>query len=259
MGILNVRVEDHIHERLKELADDEGVTLSDFVRDLLRDAVVPIRERSEAHGDQEAPESFSVRDRLVLSMLHRILARVLPTDADGEDGDEEYQLKKAKVLESGFTGQYWLEVAGFETELSKKDSRRVVDILDMHRIITFSLRHLAEEGAPVDAELAHQLRFQGFDHNDSLEGHMAGYVRFLMADGRHWSELISQIEDSDNGNSHGQMLGVYQRMLTEYRRIMDSRTRRFSPDDYLLSAEELDRLHKAQVHPSNRSRTSDTY
>lgn len=257
MGILNVRVEDHIHERLKELSDDEGVTLSDFVRDLLRDAVIPITDRSEAHGGQEAPESLSVRDRLVLSMLHRILARVLPEGADGGDGDEEYQLKKAKILESGFTGEYWLEVAGFETELSKKDSRRVIDILEMHRVITFSINHLAEEGASLDAELARQLRFRGFDHNDSLEGHMARYVRFLMADGQHWTELISQIEDSDNGNSHMQMLGIYQRMLTDYRRIMDSRTRRYSPDDYLLNAEELDRLHEAQIHPSNRIRASD--
>jgi uncharacterized protein YfbU (UPF0304 family) len=257
MGILNVRVEDHIHDRLKELADDEGVTLSDFVRDLLRDAVIPITDRSEAHGDQEAPESFSVRDRLVLSMLHRILARVLPEDATGVDGDEEYQLKKAQVLESGFTGQYWLEVAGFETELSKKDSRRVVDILEMHRVITFSIKRLAEEGTPVDAELAHRLRFRGFDHNDSLEGHMARYVEFLMADGRHWTELNPQIEDSDNGNSHMQMLGVYQRMLTEYRRIMEGRTRQYSPDGYLLNAEELNRLHEARIHPSNRSRTRD--
>ena len=259
MGIINVRVEEHIHERLKELSDDEGVTLSDFVRDLLRDAVVPITDRSEAHGDQEAPESFSVRDRLVLSMLHRILARVLPKDADGEDGDEEYQLRKAQVLESGLTGEYWMEVAGFETELSKKDSRRVIDILEMHRIITFSIRHLVEDGTPANEELVRQLRFRGFDHNDSLEGHMARYVRFLMADGRHWTELVPQIEASDNGNSHMQMLEIYQRMLTEYRRIMDSRTRRYSPDDYLLSAEELGRLQEAQVHPSNRNRASDTY
>mgnify|MGYP001240475717 CR=1 FL=1 len=250
-------MEDHIHERLKELADDEGVTLSDFVRDLLRDAVIPIGDRSEAHGDQEAPESFSVRDRLVLSMLHKILARVLPKDANRDDEEEEYQLKKAEVLESGFTGQYWLEVAGFETELSKKDSRQVIDILEMHRVITFSIKHLADEGAPVAAELAHQLRFRGFDHNDSLEGHMARYIRFLMADGQHWSELIPQIKDGDNGNSHRQMLGIYQRMLTEYRRIMESRTRRHDPDEYLLNAGELERLHEAQIHPSNRGRSSD--
>lgn len=254
MAVLNVRIDDHVHERLKELADEEGVTLSDYVRDLLRGAVVPIDERSEQHGDQAAPESFSLRDRLVLSMLHRILARVLPEDAAGEDGDEEYQLKKAEILESGFTGQYWLEVAGFETELSKKDSKLVIDILDMHRIITFSVERLKKEGVPVDGKLAERLRFRGFDHNDSLESHMARYVEFLMRDGRHWMELIPQIEEADGGNSHMQILDVYQRMLSEYRRIMSGRTDRYHPDSYLLSAEELERIAASRVHPLNRRR-----
>ncbi|PPF36976.1 YfbU family protein [Pseudoclavibacter sp. AY1H1] len=255
MGVLNVRVDDHDHDRLRELAEAEGVTVSDYVRDLLRDAIIPITGRSDEHGDQKAPESFALRDRLVLSLLHRILARVLPEDANGADGDEEYQLKKAEILESGYTGQYWLEVAGFETELSKRDSGRVVDILDMHRIITFSVRQLEEAGTPVEPELERRLRFRGFDHNDSLEGHMAGYVRFLMADGRHWSELIPQIEETNDGNSHMPMLEVYQRMLTEYRRIMAGREQRYHPDNYLLSSEELTRVHEAQIHPSNRGRS----
>lgn len=255
MGVLNVRVDDRDHDRLRELAEAEGVTVSDYVRDLLRDAIIPITGRSGEHGDQKAPESFALRDRLVLSLLHRILARVLPEDANGADGDEEYQLKKAEILESGYTGQYWLEVAGFETELSKRDSGRVVDILDMHRVITFSVRQLEEAGTPVEPELERRLRFRGFDHNDSLEGHMAGYVRFLMADGRHWSELIPQVEETNDGNSHMPMLEVYQRMLTEYRRIMAGREQRYHPDNYLLSSEELTRVHQAQIHPSNRGRS----
>lgn len=254
MAMLNVRVDDHVHERLKEIADGEGVTLSDLVRDLLREAVVPISERSERHGDQPAPESFTLRDRLVLSLLHRILARVLPEDADGEDGDEAYQLKKAEILESGYTGQYWFEVAGFETELSIKESRQVVDILEMYRIITFSIEKLENSGTPVDPELVERLRFEGFDHNDSLEGHMARYVRFMMADGEHWTELIPQIEKTDRGNSHMPTLGMYQRMLTEYRRIMDGRPRDYSTDSWLLKADDLRRLHDAQIHPSHRGR-----
>lgn len=254
MGAINVRVDDLVHERLRDLADAEGISLSDFIRDLLRDAVIPISERSEDHGDQEAPESFSVRDRIVLSLLHRILARVLPEDANGSEGDAQDQLERAEVLESGFAGDYWREVAGFETELSRKDSRRVVEILEMHRIITFSIRHLAKDGSPVDETLERRLRFQGFDHNNALEGHMARYVRFLMRDGEHWTELLPQIKASDNGNSHMQMLEIYERMLTEYRRIMDSRSKRFRPDDYLLSADELARLSEARVHPSNRGR-----
>lgn len=254
MAMLNVRVDDHVHEKLKEIAESEELTLSELVRDLLREAVVPISERSARHGDQPAPESFTLRDRLVLSLLHRILARVLPEDANGEDGDEQYQLKKAEILEAGYTGQYWLEVAGFETELSSKDSEQVLDILDMHRIITFSINKLQEAGAPVDPDVAHSLRFRGFDHNDSLEGHMARYVKFLMADGQRWTELAPQIRESDNGNSHMQVLGMYRRMLNEYRRIMDSRTRSLSADGWMLKEDDLRRLYDAQTHPSNRGR-----
>lgn len=252
MALLNVRIEDHVLDRLKSMAADDGITVSEFVRDILRDAVIPISDRSESHGDLAPPESLSAKDRLVLSLLHRILARVLPDDSNGDDGDEEYQLKKAEILEAGFAGEYWREVAGFETELSGRDSAFVVDVLDMHRIVTFSTRRLAAAGTPVDPELESQLAYRGFDHNDSLEGHMARYVRFLMADGEHWEELIPQIEETDGGNSHSPMLATYQRMLTEYRRIMESRTRRHRPEDYLLSAEELRRLADAQIHPSRR-------
>ena len=36
-----VRVDDHVRDQLKEMSDAEGVTLSEFVRDLLLEAVVP--------------------------------------------------------------------------------------------------------------------------------------------------------------------------------------------------------------------------
>lgn len=254
VGVLNVRLDDNVHEQLKELADSEGVSLSEYVRDLLLEAVVPIEERTERHGDQPAPDTFPVRDRIVLSMLHRILARLLPEDHNGEEGRPEDQIARAEILERGFTGEYWLEVAGFETELSARDSRQVIDILDMYRIITFSLRHLEEEGTPADEDLGYALRFRGFDHNDALEGHMARYVRFLMRDGRHWEELIPQIEASDRGNSHMPVLQMYTRMLVEYRRIMASRERRISRFDYILSVDELQRLADAQIHPDNRGR-----
>lgn len=86
------------------------------------------------------------------------------------------------------------------------------DILEMFRIITFSIDHLEENGTPVDEKLAFQLEFQGFDHNDPLEGHMATYVEYQLRDDR-WSELKPQIEQNDRGNSHARMLDTYMRML----------------------------------------------
>lgn len=254
MAVLNVRVDDNVRDQLKEASDDEGVTLSEYVRDLLLAAVLPVREENVRHGDEPAPDTLRIVDRQVLSLLHRILGRVLPEDANDVDGDLEYQLKRAKILEEGYAGEYWLEVAGFSTELSKRDCERVSDILQMFRILTFSIAHLAEAGESVDVKLAHRLEFVGFDHNDPLEGHMASYVEHLMTDDR-WSELKPQVEANDNGNSHARMLDTYSRMLAEYRRLMNSRERGFNRFDYLLGREDLEQIAAAQIHPSNRRST----
>ena len=251
MAVLNIRIEDRIRDQLKEMADDEGVTLSEYVRNLVMEAVVPVFEREVKHGDEPAQESLRIIDRQILALLHRILGRVLPEDANDVDGNLEYQLMRAQILEAGYTGEYWFETAGFQTELSKRDCGRVADILDMFRIITYSLERLDGEGAVVEEKLKFRLEFMGFDHNDALEGHMASYVDFLMRDDR-WTELKPQLERHDNGNSHHRMLDVYLRMLAEYRRIMDSRGRGLSRMDYYLSPVELRQIAEASVHPSNR-------
>lgn len=250
MAVLNIRVEDRIRDQLKELADAEGVTVSEYVRVLVMAAIVPIYERDVDHGDEPAPESMRIADRQVLSLLHRILARLLPED-DDVDGGKEYQLGRARVIESGFAGEYWQEVAGFSTELSKRDCDRVLDILDMFRVITYSIQQLEKEGTKVSEDLVYELEFQGFDHNDGLESHMASYVKYLMSDDR-WPELQPQLKRNDNGNSHRRVLDTYMRMLAEHRRIKDSRGRGFRRDDYLLSMDELAQIAAARVHPSNR-------
>jgi uncharacterized protein len=251
VAVLNVRVDDRVRDQLKEMADAEGVTLSEYVRDLLLEAVVPVYETEVKHGDEPAPESLRIIDRQVLSLLHRILARVLPEDANDVEGDLEYQLERAKILEEGFAGEYWMEVAGFSTELSKRDCGRVSDILQMFRIITFSIDQLEKDGTDVDEKLAFRLEFQGFDHNDALEAHMAAYVEHQIRDDR-WSELRPQVERNDRGNSHARMLDTYMRMLVEYRRVMDGRKRGFDRYDYLLTLDELQQIADARVHPSNR-------
>jgi uncharacterized protein len=108
-------------------------------------AVIPVYEPPVRHGDEPAPESMRIADRQVLSLLHRILAHVVPEG--NSEIDPRSQLNSARVIQSGFTGEYWREVAGFRTELSKRDCERVLDILDMFRMITFSIRSWKKTGA----------------------------------------------------------------------------------------------------------------
>jgi uncharacterized protein YfbU (UPF0304 family) len=120
----------------------------------------------------------------------------------------------------------------------------------MFRITTFSIDDLRQSGTAVDHDLAAQLQFHGFDHNDALEGHMAAYVRIQVTD-ESWAELQPQIKAHDNGNSHFRMLDTYMRMLAEYRRIKDNR-RRGLDRSYLLGLDELQQIADAATHPSSR-------
>ncbi|WP_152364938.1 YfbU family protein [Microlunatus speluncae] len=257
MAVLNIRVDDRVRAQLRELAEDQGVSVSEYVRDLLMEAVVPVHEQELKHGDEPPAESMRIADRQMLSLLHRILARVLPQDANDVDGDLDYQLMRATIVEEGYTGEYWYETAGFKAELSKRACGRVKDILDMFRICTYSIDHLRKAGVELADQLVYELEFMGFDHNDALEGHMASYVKFLMRDGERWTELQPQIERNDDGNSHSLMLDTYLRMLAEYRRIVDGRKRGSNRLDHLLSEDELVRISEARVHLADRRAAED--
>lgn len=244
MEIINIRVEDHIRDALKSQAAEAGKSLSEYVRDLLWESVIPLQRAKEGrHGDEPSPETLPLIDRQVLSLLHRILARVLPPAANDEDGNLEHQLERARILEAGFTGEYWREVAGFETELPKRDSRRVIDILTMFRVLTSSVEHHVSAGSAFDLDMVDRLSYQGFDFNDPLESHMARYVEHFVNTQR-FEELRPIIEKNDGGNSHRPMLPRYSRMLAEYRRVSDA-PKFEARDRYLLSREELERIANA--------------
>lgn len=251
MAVLNIRLDEHSRDQLKELATRDGVSLSEYCRTVLDERVAPVPKAVAGNAELEAPDTLPLNERRLLSLLHRILARVLPEDANDEDGDRAYQLELAELLEQGYAREYWREYAGMASELPKWRCEQVVDILQMFRSIKYSVDRLAGEEEPLHENIADGLEFLGFDHNDSLEGSLAQYVDFIMRDNR-WTELKPQLERNDDGNSHMPMLDVYLRMLGSFRGIMDSRDGRFSPSDYLLSMEELHQIADQRVHPSNR-------
>lgn len=253
MPTITVRLDDETRDALQQRASADGVTVSDFVRDLIREEVVSLRSDDD-HQQGYAPDSLTPKDRHVIALLHRILARVLPEDAKDVDGDSEYQLERAQVLEEGFTQEYWLEFAGISPELGKRDSQRVINILDMFRVADYSLAQLEKAGTAVDEGLASALRYRGFDFNDSLEAKMADYVKHLIKNDR-WTERAEFVLNGPTGgNSHSRVLETYLRMLAEYRRIMARRGPAPGLDGFLLTEDELKAIAAEQVHPDNRFR-----
>jgi uncharacterized protein YfbU (UPF0304 family) len=249
MATITVRIDDAVRDALQARADDERQTLSDFVRDRLQDAVFDFRDK-ESDREGLEPKSLTPMDRHTLALLHRILGRVLPKDANDVDGDEDYQLERAKVLERGFTKEYWVEFAGIRPELNARHSEFVMDVLDMFRIALYSVNHLREEGTVIDDSLRQALTFQGFDHNDRLENQMSDYVRFLVKDEK-WTEQEEFVLGRERGNSHHRMADVYSRMLTAYREAKQNRPST-GPKAYLLDEKDLAKIAAARIHPSNR-------
>jgi uncharacterized protein YfbU (UPF0304 family) len=254
MPTITVRLDDETHNALQQRANERSATVSGFVRDLIREEVLSARLDEDRH-QVYAPDTLNPKDRHMLSLLHRILARVLPEDANDVDGDLEYQLARAQVLEEGFTQEYWFEFAGITPELSKRDSQRVMDILDMYRRIDYSLAQFEKAGTSVDADLAQALRYIGFDHNDALEGRMADYVKHLIENNR-WTERAEFVNGPTGGDSHSRVLETYTRMLAEYHRITVRRGTDSGRDGYLLSKDELKAIAAERIDQENRRSSS---
>lgn len=255
MAVLNIRLDDIYRDQLREKAAERDVSLSEYVRALVLEDVVDVRQPERETDTEPAPETMPLTQRRMLALLHRINARVMPEEGetlDGADGDRDNQLEQALILEKGFTAEYGAATSRFRTELSPLNCTRVMDILEMFGTVSYSIDRLVERGEPLDQEMSRGLQFRGFDFNDALEGHMASYVEFLTKDETRWTELQSQIAATDRGNSHMRMLDRYLRMLAEFRNIMDSRGRVFSPESYFLTMAELQRIYAARTHPSRR-------
>lgn len=238
MPTINVRIDEELRDALQRKADHEDQSVSDFVRDAIANAVFDFR--SPATDDRVIdPKTLDPLERHKLALLHRILAQVLPEDASGVEGDHAYQIERAQVLENGFVQEYWTEFAGIRAELTESQSALVMDVLDMFRITGYSMDEISKEGGVIDNMLRHRLTFRGFDHNDTLERHMANYVTYLVKDDK-WTEQEEFVLGPKRGNSHMPMVNTYSRMLSAYRSVKEVRPRSDGPKSYLLSLEELE-------------------
>lgn len=208
MATISVRIEEPLRVELEELAGAQGVSVSEVIRQALE-----ARLGRDVQRDWSAPRSMSMQDRHLLALLHEVLERLDPDEAD-------YHRSRINVLNRGFTGEYGDEFAAVGDELALSDCGLVWDILDMFRVIHASVADVGMEKVRSLGEHAEAaLTFRGFDANDELEGQMLGYARHLVAHDR-WTDLAECFGDErERGNSHVPLLRVYQRMLEVYRPI----------------------------------------
>jgi uncharacterized protein YfbU (UPF0304 family) len=143
-------------------------------------------------------QSLTPIERLQLVNQYRILQVV--------HKDDEYLVKHYARLEEIYKcGYVWLYRIheNLWDELPLEVSAEVLDILDMHRSLLFSL---GEKPEPRDLE---RVKFKGFDANNESE--YLGFAEFFCQGGDKYRELRIF-------NSHHPTLSRYRKMLEEWNR-----------------------------------------
>ena len=242
MATVTLRVDDQTKDDLDALVRSRGTTITDLLRPLIDELTGRAIKRPGDH-----PVHLSAVERRILSLQHQILGKLDP------DLEEHHRLR-SEALDAGYAAEYAEEFFAVEPGLTARDCELVQDILDMFSVLGPSVDKLD----PADvASLGHDavalLAFRGFDGNDSIEGRMLGYAKYLLATDR-WTNLADYFDRNDSGNSHWRNLPTYRRILEAYKPLIKAKTegRGFSPEHYLLNADELAAVARAAIHPDNR-------
>lgn len=180
-----------------------------------------------------APRTLDRYERRTFSLLYRILAEVTK-----DEDEREYSQRARNVLSEGHTGLYELAFRDLYDEIPYADCQLVWDILDMFRVLLGSWRALK-----TDEPMPDGLRFQGFDLNDPREAAMLGFATSLIEDSKYSEQQDRFGAEFAHGNSLSENLEMYQRMLTVFKPIWQSRVR--GGGGYHLTADEMDQIRVA--------------
>lgn len=249
MAQLNVRLDDNTRDSLDALARAKGTNASDLVRGLIEEALGLDSDRP--YGST-APRSLSAVQRRTLVLLHEALGLLTAEEDEEDDGYEAaHHRRMVEVLSRGYVTEYSDMFLSIETEMSERDAALVFDLLDMFTFLESTYERLTdEEKASLGKNAEHALSFRGFDYNDSQEGRMASFAKYVISTGR-WENMSKHFDAAnDGGNSHMPMLASYQRMLSVWKPMHKAKVAKFSGfDSYRFTFEELQEIVAAWPHP----------
>ena len=245
MAMINVRTDDQTRADLEAVARGRGITVSDLLRESIDHALGRDIDDYRAATTTRAPASLTLLQRRSLALQHSILELLDPAEAD-------YHHRCVTVLENGYVTDYDEEFYSYSPELSRAETRWVMDMLEMFSVCRRSIAQFSgSELATVGTHPNLVLRFRGFDGNDAYEGRLSRYVRYLMDNDR-WTDLADDYEKADGGNSHMPMLPTYRGMVEVFkpiwqRRLHDS-SLGLSDDGYQLTRDELKHVYDGSFH-----------
>lgn len=237
MPTISIRVSDELKTRLDNLAQESEATMSSVIIEALN-SVTGIGRTD--YPEETAPYAINNANRLILRNQELLLSL-----NDALDDDQRTQHRQnAKILESGFTGEYHKVFAPLRPEIPYNRAVELFDILDMFRVLRSSYERLnEEERAAVDER---EISFCGFDYSNSEETALPGYVEYLFEDNRYKELEEPMMRFSDDGNSHMPIIEVYRRMLRCFRQVWRPHLISATP----LKLEEIKKVAAASAYNS---------
>lgn len=210
MKTVTLRVPDDLRTLIAEAAEANGQSQSDYMRQAIE---IHVKRVNPKHDRQPAEKNTTLTsyERASLILQHQAVLA-----AQGRLSKESYGTKwherAIEVLERGYEGEYPQLFPNHTETLNAYDCELVWDILDMFRVIHFSVEALGKNGWDViGIENAEWFgKFKGFDYQRERESQMASYTEYLVKSGR-WTEQEELVKKGMN--SHVEMLPTYQSML----------------------------------------------
>ena len=216
MQTITLRVPDDLRTLIAEAAEANGQSQSDYMRQAIE---VHVKRVNPKHDRQPAEKNITLTsyERASLILQHQTLLAAqghLPK----ESYDSKWHERAIEVLERGYEGEYPQLFPSHAEALNAYDCELVWDILDMFRVIHFSVEALGGNGwDAIGVENAERFgKFKGFDYQNERESQMAGYTEYLVKSGR-WTEQEELVKEGTN--SHRQMLPTYQSMLGAFKPV----------------------------------------
>ena len=216
MQTITLRVPDDLRTLIAEAAEANGQSQSDYMRQAIE---VHVKRVDPKHDRQPTEKNITLTsyERASLILQHQTLLAAqghLPK----ESYDSKWHERAIEVLERGYEGEYPQLFPSHAEALNAYDCELVWDILDMFRVIHFSVEALGENGwDAIGVENAERFgKFKGFDYQNEREIQMAGYTEYLVKSGR-WTEQEELVKEGTN--SHRQMLPTYQSMLGAFKPV----------------------------------------
>ncbi len=271
MPTLAVRVPDPLFEEFQAVAAARDQKPSDFLRDLVREAVRSDQtDRDDEVGPSDqarVPPTLSTFQRQQLALQHELAAlqydalaaagvTSVPVGADdaAEDGDlvvdrqwpvdpvqeaSEHRWR-ARALRLGWVVEYQREFVAIEPELPRSETSFVIDVLEMFFWLHSSVTRLPED----QAGRFTRLLFPGFDHNSARESRLAEYARWVLSQGK-WAG-VDMYARGEGLNSHLPQAARYERMLRVFGPMWQVKraegAARDADDAYRFSLTELEQI-----------------